>query len=102
MAERPRVKGKGREIFLGKENETVNQQTAKTVNQQAVEAEKMTFYLPPELSDRLDEIKIKLRGRHRRERKVSKSEIVRIAIENSLREWSDDLESFPEEKLPSR
>jgi len=102
MAERPRVKGKGREIFLGKENETANQEAAKTVRREAVEVEKMTFYLPPELSDRLDELKIKLRGRHRRERKVSKSEIVRIALESSLREWSDDLESFPEDKLPSR
>ena len=102
MAERPRVKGKGREIFLGKETETANQETAKTVRRKAVEVEKMTFYLPPELSDRLDELKIKLRGRHRRERKVSKSEIVRIALESSLREWADDLESFPQHKLPSR
>lgn len=97
-----RVKGKGREIFLGeKASKPENQQVGKTAKQKAGKPEynkgneKVTFYLPSDLIAQLDELWADLRRRYKRERKVSRSEIVRIALQKCLRD-------FPEEELPKK
>lgn len=91
MQKRPRIKGKGADIFLGGEEEvaskTGKQEDVKMAKQQLVE--KATFYLPADLVDDLDEVKAQLRRRYRRAKKVSKSEIVRVALEGALEEWRE-------------
>jgi len=105
-----RVKGKGREIFLGEkaskpekqlDSKTASRQAVKPARQQVESSEKVTLYLPSDLIAQLDEVWAGLRRRYKKERKVSKSEIVRIALQRCLRDWAD-LESFPKEELPPK
>jgi len=97
-----RVKGRGREIFLGKKaSKPERQLDSKPASRQAEGNEKVTLYLPSELVSQLDEVWAGLRRRYKKERKVSKSEIVRIALQRALQDWAD-LESFPKEELPPK
>ena len=69
---RPTIRGKGADFFLGHE---------KTVKQQ-----KATFYLPRDLTDRLDDIWVDLRRTHK---KLKKSDIARIAFEELLNDYEE-------------
>ena len=90
MAKRTRVKGKGAAIFLGEDkpasqstNTPVKQHTGKTVN-----TSKATFYLPIDLIDNLEDTWLSLRGKYKN-RKVAKSEIAQIALEEIIKEWEE-------------
>lgn len=89
MAKRKRVKGKGASILLGDEpapqqaNKTAKQHNGKTVN-----TGKATFYLPEDLIDNLDDVWLTLRKRYKG-KKVTKSEIAQIAIEEMLKDWEE-------------
>ena len=88
MAKRTRIKGKGAAIFLGEDkpasqhtNISVKQHTGKTVN-----TSKATFYLPIDLIDNLEDTWLSLRGKYKN-KKVAKSEIAQIALEEIIKEW---------------
>ena len=88
MAKRTRVKGKGAAIFLGEDkpasqptNTPVKQHTGKPVN-----TSKATFYLPINLIDNLEDTWLSLRGKYKN-KKVAKSEIAQIALEEIIKEW---------------
>lgn len=87
MAKRKRIKGKGASIFLGDEpasqqaNKTSKQHNGKTVN-----TGKATFYLPEDLIDNLDDLWLTLRKKYK-DKKVTKSEITQIALEEMLKDW---------------
>jgi len=90
MAKRTRVKGKGASIFFGEDkpasqhtNIPVKQHTGKTVN-----TSKATFYLPIDLIDDLEDTWLSLRGKYKN-RKVAKSEIAQIALEEIIKEWEE-------------
>ena len=90
MAKRTRVKGKGAAIFLGEDkpasqhnNIPVRQHTGKTVN-----TSKATFYLPIDLIDNLEDTWLTLRGKYKNKR-VAKSEIAQIALEEIIKEWEE-------------
>lgn len=90
MAKRARVKGKGAAIFLGEDkptpqqtNKPVKQYTGKTVN-----TTKATFYLPTDLIDDLEDTWLILRGKYK-DKKVAKSEIAKIALEEIINEWKE-------------
>ena len=88
MAKRTRVKGKGAAIFLG-EDKPASQQTTKPVRQytgKPVNTSKATFYLPIGLIDDLEDTWLSLRGKYK-DRKVAKSEIAQIALEEIIKEW---------------
>lgn len=98
MAERPRIKGRGAEIFLGS-GRPASQQTSKPAKQRTskpaqqhfgkpVNATKATFYLPVNLVDELDATWLSLRSKYR-DKKVSKSEIAQIALEEILKDWKE-------------
>lgn len=72
MRKRPTLKGKGVEIFLGKERES---------SQKEVVKDRGTFYFPPGLMDRLDDAWFILRRKNRR---IRKSDIVKVALEETL------------------
>ena len=90
MAKRTRVKGKGAAIFLGEDkpasqhtNIPVQQHTGKTVN-----TSKATFYLPVDLIDHLEDTWLTLRGKYKNKR-VAKSEIAQIALQEIIKEWEE-------------
>lgn len=90
MVKRTRVKGKGAAIFLGEDkpasqhtNIPVKQHTGKPVN-----TSKATFYLPVDLIDDLEDTWLSLRGKYKK-RKVAKSEIAQIALEEIIKEWEE-------------
>ncbi|MBU2598609.1 MAG: hypothetical protein KKC53_05505 [Actinobacteria bacterium] len=90
MAKRPRVKGKGVAIFLGEDkpssqqtNKPVKQYTGKTVN-----TSKATFYLPTNLIDDLENTWLSLRGKYK-DKRVTKSEIARIALKTIINDWKE-------------
>ena len=88
MAKRTRVKGKGAAIFLG-EDKPASQQTNKTARQYAgkpVNTSKATFYLPVDLIDQLEDTWLNLRAKYK-EKKVAKSEIAQIALQEIIKEW---------------
>jgi len=90
MAKRARIKGKGAAIFLGEDkpasqqaNKTLKQYTGKTVN-----TSKATFYLPIDLIDDLEDTWLSLRGKYK-DKKVAKSEIAQIALEEIIKNWKE-------------
>ena len=90
MAKRTRVKGKGAAIFLG-EDKPASQHTNKPLRQYAgktVNTSKATFYLPIDLIDNLEDTWLTLRGKYKNKR-VAKSEIAQIALEEIIKEWEE-------------
>jgi len=90
MAKRTRVKGKGAAIFLG-DDKPAPQQTNKTVRQytgKPVNTSKATFYLPVDLIDDLEDTWLSLRGKYKN-KKVAKSEIAQIALQEIIKEWEE-------------
>jgi len=90
MAKRTRVKGKGAAIFLG-EDKPASQQTTKPVRQYAgkpVNISKATFYLPVDLIDNLEDTWLTLRRKYK-DKKVAKSEIAQIALQEIIKEWEE-------------
>ena len=88
MAKRTRVKGKGAAIFLG-DDKPASQHTNKTARQytgKPVNTSKATFYLPVDLIDDLEDTWLSLRGKYK-DKKVAKSEIAQIALEEIIKEW---------------
>ena len=87
MPKRPSLKGKGADIFLSHEEPSgLSASTARSrVPQNQVQG-KATFYLPGGLLELLDEIWLKLRARNRR---LKKSEIVRVALESALDDYKE-------------
>lgn len=90
MAKRTRVKGKGAAIFFGEDkpasqhtNKPVRQYTGKTAN-----TSKATFYLPTDLIDGLEDAWLSLRAKYK-DKKVAKSEIAQIALEEIIKEWQE-------------
>ena len=90
MAKRTRIKGKGAAIFLGEDKPTsqhtntpLKQHTGKPVN-----TSKATFYLPIDLIDNLEDTWLSLRGKYKN-KKVAKSEIAQIALEEIIKEWEE-------------
>lgn len=81
MVKRVRVKGKGAEIFLGEEEPA---QTSKSAKFPGIT--KATFYLPVNLINDLEAAWLSLRSKYR-DRKVTKSEIAQIALEEILKDW---------------
>jgi hypothetical protein len=79
---RPTIKGRGAEIFLGRENSIPEQQHAVTPADQY--GDKATFYLPADLLDRLDTVWMNLRKSNR---KLRKSHLVKDLIEKGLKEY---------------
>lgn len=76
MKKRPTLKGKGIDVFLGKEMKS-------PVPEKDIisEKEKGTFYLPPSLLDSLDSVWLILRKNNR---KIRKSDVVKFALEDAL------------------
>jgi len=90
MAKRARVKGKGAAIFLG-EDEPASQQANKTLKHytgKPVNTSKATFYLPVDLIDDLEDTWLSLRGKYK-EKRVAKSEIAQIALEELIKNWKE-------------
>ena len=88
MAKRTRVKGKGAAIFLG-DDKPASQHTIKILQQHTgkpVNTSKATFYLPIDLIDNLEDTWLSLRGKYKN-KKVAKSEIAQIALEEIIKEW---------------
>jgi len=88
MPKRTRVKGKGAAIFLGNNN-AASQQTTETVRRctaKQANTNKATFYSPVELIDELEDTWLSLRAKYKN-RKVTKSEIAQIALEEIVQEW---------------
>lgn len=94
---RPSLKGKGADIFLGNEGNNpptnnkpnagmpAQQQDVATSKQQTLKTaqHKATFYLPTPLLERLDETWMNMRKTNR---KLKKSDIVRVALGSALDE----------------
>ncbi|MBC7189099.1 hypothetical protein H5U35_02635 [Candidatus Aerophobetes bacterium] len=90
MAKRVRIKGKGAAIFLG-DNKTSSQQNIKPASHLKDEKSntiKATFYLPEELVDELEEVWLTLRKKYK-QRKVTKSEIVQVALRKAFEQWKN-------------
>jgi hypothetical protein len=80
MTKRPTLKGKGVEIFLGKERRQSREEAG-------LKKEKGTFYLPPSILDSLDKAWISLRNYNR---KIRKSDIVKAALEEALKRFEKE------------
>lgn len=76
---RPTAKGKGADIFLG-DQETAAPETS----QETVEKQKASFYFTLELLEELDQTWMQLRMKNR---KLTKSELAQVALEEMLREY---------------
>ena len=74
MTKRPTIKGKGADFFLE------HQQIKPT------EQRKATFHIPEALIDNLDSVWLDLRRTHR---KLKKSDIARVALEQLLRDYEE-------------
>lgn len=77
MKKRPSLKGKGVEIFLGGGKPPAQKETL-------LQKGKGTFYFPPAVLDALDSVWLTLRKNNR---KIKKSDIVKVALEESLKEF---------------
>lgn len=80
MRKRPTLKGKGVEIFLGEKRKPFKKEAV-------LKKEKGTFYLPPSLLASLDKVWITLRNHNR---KIRKSDIVKVVLEESLRRFEKE------------
>jgi len=76
---RPTAKGKGADIFLGDEEAA----TAETA-QETLAKEKASFYFTVEFLEKLDQIWMQLRMKNR---KLTKSELVQVALEEMLYDY---------------
>jgi hypothetical protein len=74
MTKRPSIKGKGADFFLEQEE------------QPTLKQDKATFYFPKSLIEKLDDIWLELRRTHK---KLKKSDIARIAIEDLLNNYEE-------------
>ncbi len=74
MIKRPTIKGKGADFFLEQAKSELPKQKA-------------TFYLPKPLIDKLDDVWVDLRAKYR---KLNKSDIASIAIEECLFEYEEN------------
>ena len=72
MTKRPTIKGKGADFFLKQEETAFKEQ------------KKVTFYVPETLVDNLESVWLELRKTHR---KLKKSDIARIALEQIFRDY---------------
>ncbi len=79
---RPTIKCRGAETFLGKESPTPEKEH--TVIPAEQYGDKATFYLPPDLLNRLDTVWMNLRKSNRR---LRKSHLVKDLIEKGLKEY---------------
>jgi len=87
MAKRTRIKGKGAAIFLGGGEPRAPQPAAKASAPTKTDAVgKATFYLPRYLLEELEDTWLSLRKTYK-DKRVAKSEIVRIALENVIDDW---------------
>ncbi len=80
MRKRPTLKGKGAEIFLGEERKPSKKELI-------LKKEKGTYYLPPSLLAGLDNLWFTLRKNNR---KIRKSDIVKVALEESLKRFEKE------------
>ncbi|MBA7571981.1 hypothetical protein ES695_04560 [Candidatus Atribacteria bacterium 1244-E10-H5-B2] len=90
MTKRIRIKGQGADIFLGGNN-PASQRISRAAKQYAgktVEVSKATFYLPIDLIEDLEDAWLSLRGNHK-DRRIAKSEIAKIALEEIIRGWKE-------------
>jgi len=90
MTKRVRIKGKGAGIFLDGNN-PASPQISKPVKQNAgniAEVSQATFYLPVNLIEEIEDTWLSLRGKYK-DKKVAKSEIARIALEEIIKEWKE-------------
>ncbi|MFH0924473.1 MAG: hypothetical protein V1872_02385 [bacterium] len=86
MTKRPTIKGRGAEIFLGKEDSTPEKKHTVILEDQC--ADKATFYLPSDLLNRLDTLWMDLRRSNRR---LRKSHLVKELIEKGLKQYEGNV-----------
>ena len=97
-AKRPSMRGKGADIFLGEEpsasvrnvSDVARQIQTRNEDGEGALKEKATFYLPIEVLDQLESIWHDLR--RVTHRKIKKSDIVSIALQNAAEDfkaWQD-------------
>ena len=88
MTKRVRIKGQGADIFLGGNNPASQQITkqSKQYTDNTVEVSKATFYLPVNLIEDLEDTWLSLRAKYK-DKKVAKSEIAQIALQEIIKEW---------------
>ncbi len=86
MTKRVRIKGQGADIFLGGNNQI--SRTARQYVGKTVEVSKATFYLPVDLIEDLEDAWLSLRAKHK-DKRVAKSEIARIALEEIIKGWKE-------------
>jgi hypothetical protein len=92
-AKRPSLRGKGADIFLGEEpsasvrniSDVVRQIQPRNEEVENAPKEKATFYLPIEVLDELESVWHDLR--RVTHRKIKKSDIVSIALQNAAEEF---------------
>lgn len=97
MVKRVRVKGRGAEIFLGEGEPAQTSEPAKFPG-----ITKATFYLSINLINDLEAAWLSLRSKYRN-RKVTKSEIAQIALEEILKDWGEkQQDSTLVSRLPSK
>lgn len=104
MTKRKSMKGKGADIFLGKDvsqEDTTNKVEQKHTSMEeqkhrsksqkknltALEYQKVGYYFPPELVEALEEVWFQARSITKR--KISKSDIVRAALEEAIAEFRE-------------
>jgi hypothetical protein len=79
---RPTLKGRGADVFFSSEkSQPASNYNSATVYQHTSIYPKATYYLPQDLQQRLDDVWME---RRRANRKLTKSEIVRQALESYL------------------
>ncbi len=81
--QRPTIKGKGADLFLANPEKTQFAKPEKR-SKQAIIQGKISVYLPQGLIDMLDNIWLDLRRNHR---KLRKSDIVRLALDELFRDY---------------
>ena len=81
---RPTIKGKGADLFLANPEKPQPAKPEKRSKQAMIQG-KSTFYLPQNLIDTLDNIWLDLRRHHR---KLRKSDIAMIALDELFRDYS--------------
>jgi hypothetical protein len=86
MAKRPSISGRGADIFLGAPAERVesaeNHTSMPAQQRSGGLYPKATYYLPPDLQERLEDAWMQ---RRKSNRKLTKSDMVRQALEEYLR-----------------
>lgn len=81
---RPSLKGRGMDFFLSEEAHAKPQPSAALKEAKDIPPTKATFYLPPDLVVKLDDVWMEIRKRNR---KVQKSHIVAAALQLALQEY---------------